>query len=242
MSKRIDKIKEKTEYNLADLCEIVSILRDEKEGCPWDKEQTHETLRHNLIEETYEVVEAINKKDESLLCEELGDVLLQIVFHSQIERENGSFSIDEVVDGISKKMVYRHPHIFSDFDGDIKEEWENLKNKEKNRKTEEDVFASVPRELPALIRAQKIYKKSKRTNEGSVDEREFYSHIKDSLANMDEKEREAFSGKLLFDLVSILNDFKVNAEESLTYATDNFISNCLKENELVGETSPENKK
>ena len=174
MSNRTDKIKEKSKYTLADLCEIVSILRDDNEGCPWDREQTHESLRHNFIEETYEVVEAINKKDDALLCEELGDVLLQIVFHSQIESERGVFSIDEVIDKISKKMVYRHPHIFSDFDGDIKEEWESLKNKEKNRNTQREVFASVPRELPALIRAQKIYKKSKVENEGSREERDFY--------------------------------------------------------------------
>jgi tetrapyrrole methylase family protein/MazG family protein len=229
MSTRTDKIKEKSKYTLADLCEIVSILRDEREGCDWDKKQTHESLRHNLIEETYEAVEAINKKDESLLCEELGDILLQIVFHSQIKSEEGKFTIDEVIDGISRKMVYRHPHIFSDFKGDIVEEWEKLKNKEKNRKSEKEIFDSVPRELPALIRAEKIYKKSKRDSRGSEGERDFYEHIKANLKDMDEKEREAFSGKLLFDIVSILGDFGVNAEESLTYATDSFIDNCLKE-------------
>lgn len=240
MSKRTDKIKEKTEYGLDDLCEIVSILRDKEEGCPWDKVQTHESLRHNLIEETYEVVEAINKKDESLLCEELGDVLLQIIFHSQIESENGHFCFDDVIDGISKKMVYRHPHIFSDFDGDISEEWENLKNKEKNRKTEEEVFSSVPRELPALIRAQKIYKKSKRTNLESRNEAQFYTHLREVLTDMSEEERKSFSGKLLFDIVSILNDFKVNAEESLTYATDNFISDCINGDKAVVEERIEN--
>lgn len=229
MSTRTDKIKEKSKYTLADLSEIVSILRDEKEGCDWDKKQTHESLRHNLIEETYEAVEAINKKDESLLCEELGDILLQIVFHSQIKSEEGKFTIDEVIDGISRKMVYRHPHIFSDFEGDIVEEWERLKNKEKNRKSEKEIFDSVPRELPALIRAEKIYEKSKRDNEGAESERGFYEHIKATLKDMNEKEREAFSGRLLFDIVSIFADFDVNAEESLTYATDSFIENCLNE-------------
>ncbi|MEG1551011.1 MAG: MazG nucleotide pyrophosphohydrolase domain-containing protein, partial [Oscillospiraceae bacterium] len=103
----------KTKYDISDLLDIMKILRGEG-GCPWDREQTHETIKRNFIEETYEVVEAINKNDSELLCEELGDVMLQVVFHAQIESEKGVFGFSDVADGICKKLIERHPHVFSD--------------------------------------------------------------------------------------------------------------------------------
>jgi tetrapyrrole methylase family protein/MazG family protein len=113
--------KEKPSYKFEDLITIMKMLRSPN-GCPWDKEQTHKSIRNNLIEETYEAIEAIDTEDTELLKEELGDVLLQVVFHSEMEAEKGSFNIDDVCDGVCKKLIVRHPHIFSDVTANTTEE------------------------------------------------------------------------------------------------------------------------
>ncbi|MDY4812540.1 MAG: MazG nucleotide pyrophosphohydrolase domain-containing protein, partial [Ruminococcus sp.] len=113
--------KEKPKYGFQDLIEIMKMLRAPG-GCPWDREQTHKSIRQNFIEETYEVIEAIDTEDRELLKEELGDVLLQVVFHSEMESEKGSFDINDVCDGICKKLIVRHPHIFSDVKADTTDE------------------------------------------------------------------------------------------------------------------------
>ena len=124
----------KDSYGIQDLAEIVRILRAPG-GCPWDREQTHKTIRRDFLEETYEVIEAINKNDTELLKEELGDVLLQVVFHSQIETEKGSFDLNDVADGICKKMIERHPHVFGGESCGTPEEskarWDEIKRQEK---------------------------------------------------------------------------------------------------------------
>lgn len=152
-------------YKFDDLLEIMKKLRVE---CPWDKEQTHKSIRRNFIEETYEAVEAIDDENYKLLQEELGDVLLQVVFHSQIASENEKFSIDDVCDGICKKLIYRHPHIFSDVKvsdtTEVLSNWDELKKIEKNQKTKYDVLNSVSKSLPALIRMEKVYTKSVKEN------------------------------------------------------------------------------
>ena len=153
----------KLKYDVSDLLEIMKILRS-PEGCPWDREQTHESIKKSLIEETYEVVEAINKNDKELMTEELGDVLLQVVFHSQIGAENGEFDFSDVCDGICKKLIERHPHVFGDISvkdsGEVLENWEQIKSRTKHRKTQTDKMLSVPRELPALMRSAKIQEKA----------------------------------------------------------------------------------
>ena len=120
----------KDKYNFEDLLKIMEVLRS-PEGCPWDREQTHESIRKDFIEETYEVIEAINKKDKELLCEELGDVLLQVAFHVQIEKEEGSFGIEEVTDGVCKKLIERHPHVFGEVKvsstGEVLDNWDTIK-------------------------------------------------------------------------------------------------------------------
>ena len=127
----------KENYRIDDLLQIMRILRGDG-GCPWDREQTHQSIRRNFIEETYEVVEAIDNKDTALLLEELGDVLLQVVFHTQMEAEQGAFSFDDVCDGICKKLILRHPHIFGDVTAETSEEvlknWDEIKRKKKDRK------------------------------------------------------------------------------------------------------------
>ena len=153
----------KTTYGIDDLREIMRILRSPG-GCPWDREQNHASIKKSLIEETYEVIEAINKEDDTLLCEELGDVLLQVVFHAQMAEERNAFGFDEITDGICKKLIERHPHVFGDIKVDNSAEvlvnWEQIKSQSKNRKTQTDKMLSVPRELPALMRSTKLQEKA----------------------------------------------------------------------------------
>ena len=150
-------------YTFEDLRDIIEQLRSEN-GCPWDKVQTHESLRADMLEEAYEAVDAIDKGDMDNLKEELGDVLMQVVFHSSIEAQKGGFTLDDVIQGICEKMVYRHPHVFGEISVDTAEQvlvnWEALKKKEKHMQTQTDVLKSVPDALPALTRAKKVQKKA----------------------------------------------------------------------------------
>ncbi len=153
----------KDRYSFEDLLEIMRILRS-GEGCPWDREQTHESLKKYLIEETYEVLEAIDLKDRDKLVEELGDLLLQIVFHARIAEEAGMFSMDDVITGICRKMVLRHTHVFGDAKAETAEDvvnnWEAIKKKEKGAKSQTEVLKSVPANLPALMRSYKVQQKA----------------------------------------------------------------------------------
>ncbi len=153
----------KEKYTIDDLLEIMEILRS-PEGCPWDREQTHKSIRNNLIEETYEAVEAIDTENSELLCEELGDVLLQVVFHAQLEKEKGGFDFSNVVDGVAKKLIERHPHVFGDVtvkdSSEVLANWDAIKRRTKGRKTIADVLEGVSPALPALMRSQKLAKKA----------------------------------------------------------------------------------
>lgn len=155
----------KKQYHFDDLLQVMRILRSE-EGCMWDRQQDHHSIRRDFIEETYEVCEAIDNEDTELLKEELGDVLFQVVFHTTIEEEQGHFNMDDVIDGICKKMIYRHPHVFKDVQvdstQDILNNWDDLKKTEKHQKSVADTMNSVARTLPALIRAEKVMKKAEK--------------------------------------------------------------------------------
>ncbi len=169
-----EEILAKDKYGFEDLVEIMTILRSD-DGCPWDREQTHESLRKNMIEEAYEVVEAIDEKSYEHICEELGDVLLQVVFHAKMAQENGEFDINDVTDRICRKMIYRHPHIFSDSkkgnSSEVLEVWEELKRKEKGRLTLADNLDSVCKALPALQKCEKLIKKSRQFGQLTSDSR-----------------------------------------------------------------------
>lgn len=155
----------KEQYTFSDLMEIVSELRGEN-GCEWDKAQTHDSLLRYLIEEAYEYIEATRKRDAAMQADELGDVLLQVALHAQIGKELNSFDIDDVLNAVCRKMIYRHPHVFSDVKADSVDEilknWEELKKKEKGDKTDKEILESVSSELPALLRAQKVVEKSQK--------------------------------------------------------------------------------
>ncbi len=150
-------------YTWQDLLDIMKKLRSE-DGCPWDIEQTHQTLKKYLLEETYEVMDAIDKNNPQELCEELGDLLLQVVFHAQIASDNSTFNIEDIIHSISQKMVSRHQHVFGknklNTADDVVNVWEIIKKKEKGNKTHQDVLSQIPKNLPSLIRAYKVQQKA----------------------------------------------------------------------------------
>ena len=153
----------KPQYGYEDLLEIIRLLRSE-DGCPWDKAQTHQSIRRGLLEEAYEAAEAIDNDDPVLLKEELGDVLMQVVFHADIESDAGRFTIDDVCDGVVKKLLFRHPHVFGsqceDSPESVPVSWDKLKRQEKGQKTVADSMNSVARSLPGLWRAEKLQSKA----------------------------------------------------------------------------------
>lgn len=154
----------KPHYGWEDFLEIMRLLRAPG-GCPWDIEQTHGSIRRNFLEETYEVLDAIDHDDPHAMCEELGDILMQVAFHAQIEAERGRFTMDDVVDGVAQKLVYRHPHVFggtmqADNSEQVLVNWEVLKRREKGQRSTADAIEAVPHTLPALWRAEKIVGKT----------------------------------------------------------------------------------
>lgn len=224
----------KDKYNIDDLVAIIKVLRAPG-GCPWDREQTHESIKKNFIEETYEVVEAINKQSTDMLREELGDVLLQIVLHSEMESENDNFSFDDVVNDIVQKLVVRHPHVFGEFVANNTAEalnsWDAVKLKTKGQKNQTESMLSVPRELPALMRAQKIQHKAAKIGfdwdnvGGAVDK--LYEEIDELKTAMEQGKRfdiEDEFGDVLFSCVNIARFIDVDSEEALTASTDKFMS------------------
>ncbi len=153
----------KERYHYEDLLRIMELLR-EPGGCPWDREQTHASIRRNLLEEACEAAEAIDSGDKTALCEELGDVLMQVVFHAQMEREQGGFTMSDVIDGVCKKLIYRHPHVFGTIEADTSQQvlanWAVLKRKEKGQSSAADAVDAVAKTLPALWRAEKMLSKA----------------------------------------------------------------------------------
>lgn len=215
---------EKQHYTADDLAAIIAILRDPDNGCPWDKVQTHRSIRMNFLEEAYEAVDAIDLDDPELLCEELGDVLMQVVFHAQIEREAGHFTFAEVCDGVCRKLLDRHPHIFRG-DESIKD-WDSLKNKEKGRLTLADDLESVPKALPALMRAAKLQKRAARYG---VAVRDTAAEITAAAAVVeaapDKPAAEHAMGQLLFAAAALARSVGIDPEQALQQYNAAFTAN-----------------
>lgn len=224
---------QKERYSFDDLIGIMELLRSER-GCPWDKEQTHESLKKYLIEETYEVLETIDLHDKDKLCDELGDLLLQIVFHSRIAEENGEFSIQDVISGISKKMISRHTHIFGEDKAETPEEvlvnWEAIKKKEKGLKNQTSVLKDVPAHLPALMRSYKVQQKAAQVGFDwdrvedvfhKVDEE--INELKDVYKSENMEKITDEMGDVFFSLVNLSRFLKVQPELALTGTINKFI-------------------
>ena len=216
---------EKHDFN--SLVSVMDALRSEG-GCPWDMEQTHKSVRKCLIEETYEVIEAIDKDNSALLREELGDLLFQVVFHARIEKEEGRFEIDDVINDITHKMIVRHPHVFADTvvknSDEVIVNWDNIKKEEKNFVSPAEVLKRVPPFMPALLRAQKVQGKAlSKFSYGYQNEDEAWDAALESLkGGKDTSDKEI--GKALFALCSAAEMRELDLEAILSGFTDSFIS------------------
>ena len=231
---REDMIRElvaKNRYDFEDLVAIMKLLRGEG-GCPWDREQTHVSIRNNLIEETYEVIEAIDTENPTLLREELGDVLLQVVFHAGIEEDEGRFDMDDVANDICVKLIHRHPHVFGDVSADTTEQvlsnWEQIKSEEKERVTVTDKLKSIPPMLPALMRATKVGKKASmfdfETTQLVMDKlAEEMTEVGEAMESGVQADIEEEIGDLLLTVTSLCRKLDVDAEAALNKATEKFI-------------------
>jgi tetrapyrrole methylase family protein/MazG family protein len=220
----------KDRYGLNDMKKIISALRGPG-GCPWDAEQTHESIRRNFLEEAYEAVEAIDENNPQHLCEELGDVLMQVMFHSDIEADAGRFDIDDVADMTVKKLIFRHPHVFGDLtvsgSDEVIDNWEVIKRLEKNQGTVADSLDAVAKSLPALWRAEKIQKKAAKVGfdwpdaGGAMDKlREELSELTEAIRTEDNIEEEL--GDLLFSAVNVARFYHIDPEAALGQASDKF--------------------
>ena len=217
-----------------DLLEIMDVLRGEG-GCPWDREQTHESLKRYFIEECYEVIEAIDEQDEGKLIEELGDVLLQVVFHSQIGKEDGYFNIGDVIKGICIKLIERHPHVFGEVkvsdSNEVLYNWDEIKKKEKGLETYTDELKHVAKSLPALIRSEKIQRKAAKVGfdwedaapalEKVVEE---CDEVKQVYKTQNREKIVEEVGDLIFSTVNVARLLDIDPEVALNYTIDKFIS------------------
>lgn len=224
---------QKKYYTINELLKIMEILRG-KNGCPWDKVQTHQTIRNNFIEEVYEAVEAIDTENVSLLREELGDVLLQVIFHCQLEKEKDNFSFDDVVNELANKLVIRHPHVFSDVNvkntDEVMTNWENIKNKVKGTQSYTETLTNVPKVLPALMRAEKIGSRAKKAGMDFDNKTSAVNALESEVQEFKEavdknRQKEIFEelGDVLFSCVNVARKFDINPEEALTFANNKFI-------------------
>ncbi len=222
----------KKSYDFDDLIEIMKFLRA-PDGCPWDRVQTHESIRSNFIEETYEVIEAIDNKDNELMKEELGDVLLQVVFHSEMAAEENAFDINDVINDVCRKLVIRHPHVFGDVKAENSDEalksWDDVKMKTKSQIRQSEAMDSVSKALPSLMRATKIQKKAAKVGFDWEKAEDAMEKIPEEFSELrqafDEGDQDSISeelGDLLFSVVNVSRFLNVDSEKALYDACDKF--------------------
>lgn len=224
----------KGKKDIHDLMAVIEVLRGEN-GCPWDKEQTHDSIKKDIVEESYEVLDAIDNENVEGIIEELGDVLFQVLFHASLGREEEEFSLLDITDGISNKMIYRHPHVFGNTSVNSTEEvlvnWDELKKNEKNFESLSDELTGVAKALPALIRAKKIQKKAKKVGFDWDDVSGAFDKVKEELNEVIDVYKEGKVsrikeeiGDLLFSCVNVSRFLSVDPEEALNLTTDKFIN------------------
>ena len=206
--------------------DLLKVMEELREKCPWDRKQTHESLKKYLIEEAYEVLDAIDSKDDEKLKEELGDLLLQPVFHAQIAKERGAFDINDVIDTLVEKLIERHPHVFGDADAE-----EVLKNWDKKKKEKrESIFDGIPKHLPALMRSQKLQDRASQVGFDFTDISQVFEKIEEEIAELKESleknDRENIKheiGDILTAVVELARFVGVDAETALQEANDRFV-------------------
>ena len=223
-----------TYYSFDEFMNIIRKLRS-KEGCPWDREQTHESLKTCLIEECYETIDAINNNDKENLCEELGDVLLQVALHSAIAEEAEEFDINQVITGVTQKMIRRHPHVFGDVvvhnaQGVI-QNWEEIKKEEKKSKNVAQEILDIPKAFPATVRAEKVQKKAAKSGMDFEGYKQALEKVYEELEELEKTIEnggksiiEEEFGDVMFSMVNLSRFLQLNAENSLTNATNKFIN------------------
>jgi tetrapyrrole methylase family protein/MazG family protein len=215
-----DNKSEDEKYSIEDLVEITKILRAPN-GCPWDREQTHQSIRRDLIEECYELAETIDDNDSEHMKEELGDVLFQVVFHSVLEEESKNFTFDDVIDGITRKMIKRHPHVFGNIEvktsEDVLQNWDKIKRESSKSDDIKSYLNEVSHALPSLMRAQKIIERCQRYGQNCTLE-------KDEINCFDEMNAEDV-GKLMFNLVKYCVKNSIDPEKALSDYSTEFIDN-----------------
>lgn len=222
---------EKSKYSICDLIEIIRLLRGEN-GCPWDRKQDHHSIRQNLIEEAYEVAEAIDLEDTNLLKEELGDLLLQVVFHSSLEEDAGHFNFDDICDGVCRKLIIRHPHIFSsesvsDDPEAVLKNWEAIKRKTKGQASVTESLRTVPK-LPALMKSKKIQSRAAKAGFDPFSEELLKEKLLEESKNFtsatDSNSRQESLSKLLFCITNLCRKLNLEPEEALLKADSDFIN------------------
>lgn len=222
-----NKLKNEQKHSFESLRELVEVLRSEG-GCPWDREQTHASIRADIIEETYEVIEAIDNSDPVLLREELGDVMFQVMFHSRIEEEDGRFTVEDVVHDICEKMIVRHPHVFGTVEvsgtGEVLDNWDKIKTEEKSRKTVRQAMEAVPKQLPTLMRVQKIAKKARKDGYSFGTDAELTAKLSALTASLAEAASDEEKQRILNEIVftsAVMS--KADTEQAVGEMTDEFI-------------------
>ena len=233
----------KERYDITDFRRIMELLRA-PDGCPWDRVQTHESIRRNMLEEAYEAVAAINHGDMANLREELGDLQMQILFHARMEEEHGGFSFDDVCDEACRKLIRRHPHVFGDAQADTPEAvlttWDAVKRQEKEQKSTGRAMADVADALPALWRAEKIQKKAAKDGFDWDDWRGPRDKLNEELAELDAaieagEDIEAELGDVLASVVNLARHLDIDPEKALGGACDRFIARYNRMEELAGD-------
>ncbi|MEG1043324.1 MAG: nucleoside triphosphate pyrophosphohydrolase [Oscillospiraceae bacterium] len=233
----------KNEYTCDDLLKIMDILRS-KNGCPWDINQTHTSIKSNVIEEAYEVLDAIEMESDDMLKEELGDLLLQVVFHSQIAKEEKSFNFDDVADGICKKLIERHPHIFSNVvvnsTNEVLDNWDTIKQKQKGQKTCLETLESVPKVFPSLMRSQKVQKRAAKSGFDYPDLQMAFDdlqseivELQQAISNNDVENIFEELGDVAFSVVNVSRFLGVDCEDATQKSCDKFIDRFSKVEKLA---------
>lgn len=235
----------KEKYTIDDLIEIVKILRAPN-GCPWDRVQTHESLKKSMIEEAYEAIDALDNKDDTMFANELGDVLLQVIFHSELASERGAFDFDVVLKEVCDKLITRHTHVFGKERAGNEEEalttWEQNKKKEKGQKTYSEMILDIPKGLPALMSAEKVQKKAKSCgfdwdNISDVTKKlhEEADELSEAIEKKSQKEISEEYGDVLFTMVNIGRFLELTPEVELMAATRKFTERFCKMERLAAE-------